>query len=556
MVDNGQTHSVKKELTGFAAALPKKIRETYAEISKHVKLVKSAETAEWLSTKQTGEVVYWDRKLKAWFDKPFDKNNAQQVRVKLFEVKLPYTVPSGINTATSKGENQTNQDTNNKATLVKNGDQYGISFRLSLFGGASNGSKDQYFDELINTPTEQFQFITKAQVDAQVDKAALDYPDKSNVFDREARQDSLTKTGVDEGYTLVVKEFAPMEGQDSVSVKITVTATYDGITVESKERTVQINGFKRNEFGSQFTNINLKYENKETVSPSQVNVETFKLTNGSETEYQLPDGVTKQITITQDSQNDYKGTLSVTLVLTKGTETWTKSFDLTGFKVTQFVLQTYADALAQPTIAESVNKSETFAADVAKSSITLPTVDAKAASAEITSLAPKSGDNTTLVVTVTYTDLVNEGSATYVKHYEYTGFKSVAKEYKSPELAAQVGAKDLFIFQDTPENRKKLIKHAQAKTPQFIAVNGGKVTDKNSKGKPIGITLKESVKNLIATHKGNATVAAAVASGNQKGVNIVYENNSIILRFVLILKDGTRDDVVYEQILFTENTSQ
>ncbi|WP_029608832.1 lipoprotein 17-related variable surface protein [Mycoplasma simbae] len=558
VVDGKQSTILIKEIEGFKEDYPKSIDDAYTDFGPAVKIVKSIASSQWFANSQNGATLYWDYADKSFYDKKKTAENTE--RVKLFTVE-PYSPSFGVAPVGIKAEGQSDQDVNLQAQLLKENNSYGLKFRLGLYNKSKKTTK--FFDDVITTPLHVFASVSQADVDAQVDKAVLDYTNKADTFDKDAVQANVTHSNVDQGYIFEIKEFTQNVGSDSVSVKFTIKYQLDTEFIESKEKTVVISGFKANNFGHQFVNLGVKYEGKETKHASAADSTMVKFVDEQNRDFNFAQDIVKTVTIKAGTVNDYKGTLTVTVSLTKEADSFTKDFEISGFMKKQFDFNNYVDQLATPSLASSINKTETYAGSVEKSSIVLPEIDSNAVSAEITSVHAKQGEDTTLQINVQFTDLVSEQPQTKEKVYEITGFKANAKRYLRQELFALAEGRHIFVFEDNAENRKNLTAFA-AEDKNVITVDKGTVkfysTDKYNKSYSrlkTGLTLSENAVGNMSTNGKETTYAtlhSATPGGNpprQKGISLVKEGNTVKIKFRLILEDGTVDDVLYEQELFT-----
>ncbi|MBU4691677.1 hypothetical protein KQ872_01715 [Mycoplasma sp. ES3225-GEN-MYC] len=520
-----------------------------------VHITKSAKSSEFFNNIQENATIYYDFGTHSFFDKEYVKgdNEANKNRVELFHLE-DFVPAFGVNVV-----HPTEADKNiNKVTLVKDGNNYSLKFKFGQYDAKTK--KTTIFDEVYTTKAEAFEFRTKAELDTKIDTLTLSYPDVDNVFDNQATQDKVKLS--DENEKMVIKSFDILKGQGKVKVSFVITTQIGAETLESKIKEVTIEGFKVDNFESQLVGVTLNYPDKQNVTIENIDVTKFTLSK-DDAPFELTENATATYKKVENSENKYKGTISVEATFAKNEQNVVKTYEISGFKTEAFNLQTYVDSFKSVTLDPSINKSETSTNSITKDSFSLGEFDKKAVNVEITNGKINEANTSEYILTLTFTDLVNEGVELLTKEFTITGFKAgeEIKHYSNEKVAEFAKAQKLFIVDPVKieENLENFEKAIKSKKP-LIKVKNNKITyaDSTITGDVIGLSLNPDLGVISLTHggKNNGTyVKPYPRVKNNGGIRIIKdESGTFKLQFNLILDDhATVDDVVYEQILFNIN---
>ncbi|MCT4469539.1 lipoprotein 17-related variable surface protein [Mycoplasma sp. HS2188] len=561
---NGNTLRIVKQIEGFKEEYPEQIQSAYAELPNNINIVKNIASSKYFATAQDGAKVYWDYKQAAFYDKPFvngsDENNT---RVKLFEVNQDFRLGFGVNTVSPREEGKEDSELNNSAVLVKNDAGYSLKFRLSQY--KNNKTPSVFYDDVVTSQNQEFTFLTLDQLNEKSSGVTLSYPNAADVKEVNAVAGNITNNLDDENLKISIKEFNPLNGQGKVAVTFTVTTQVGDEVLETEIKNQELTGFKIDDFDAQFANLTAEYPNMGETLASQAVANSFTFKNGDQ-DFNFPEGVTKTVTIKENSVNDYKGLLTITLNVSKDDNTFTNDYSFTGFKHKEFNFQNYInDESHRPVLNPEIeaNKAETNAATLLPSNFTLPEYDAQAVSAEIVGVSVKGDNNTVAVVSVNWTNILVENSDPVLKTYEFDGFKAVeSKEYRTPELYALAWNNKLFKYVANEENNNRIINHYEKSKKKdengrkvaFITIKNNAVTlNKKDPAFTSALSYDESVE--VLTHGGNNNVSWPHKKGSNKGIAIVNDGTKYYIEYVLVLANGEDDTEVFKLELFDTATT-
>ncbi|MCR8966270.1 hypothetical protein [Mycoplasma zalophidermidis] len=520
---------------------------------KSIRIVKSVKSSEFFNKIQGDTIIFYDFGRRSFFDKEYDKSNqeANKNRVELFH--LENFVPAfGVNVAHPTDTTKSI----NKAILSKEGNNYSLKFKFGQYDSKTKNTT--VFDKVYTTVPESFEFRTKEELDNKIDTLTLSYPEANTIIDNQATQDKLKLS--DDNEKMAIKSFEIQNGQGKVKVSFVITSQIGKETLESKIKEVTIDGFKVDDFESKLVGVTLDYPDKQNVTIKNIDVTKFTLSKDNAT-FQLPENAKVACKKVENSENKYKGTITIEATFTNDGKNIVKTYDVSGFKTEPFNLQTYVNSFESVTLDPSINKDETSTNSITKDSFTLGEFDKKAVNIEITDGKINEANTSEYILSLTFTDLVNEGTNALKKEITISGFKAgeEIKHYLNKKVAEFAKAQKLFIVdkeevKKNTENFKNYI--SQEKKPYIKVANGDIMFNVKSfkKNKITGIKINPDLGVNSLTHGGRTTFVAPTvnAGSNVKGISLSIDDKTgdVKFQFWLYLEGGGIDDVMYEQVLF------
>lgn len=538
---------VVKELTTLKSSY--EFIVTKLETVKKFMLVQSAAAKAYLSTLSDGALLDYDYVEVGIYDKPYNKDEPDAPRVKLFELSEEDKVKLSRSVLTTFALNSTtNSDERGKVILVKDEEgNYSIKFKLGKYD--RKPANIRIDNKYTTTTPVAFTVLTQEELEAKAQalKDTFGYENKETTPIADASADNVTKGEVDSGltYALVSSSKNETTGTLSLTYKLTQTDSTN-TTISSSEINVEITGFKTTNLSEKLEGVTVDYENKAETLPSAVEVNNFMLKRGEEAVDLSTEGITVTKTVKAGTANNTQGTLTLVVALTKDDQTFNKEYDLTGFKQQGLDLATIAEGLTLDLAAE-VNKTYLRADQVTDEQLTLTLdhADKDKVNLAITTKTPADGGNLTVVVTLTSKE---DESQTHTKEFSLTGFSTL----KAPQVKKAVDENATtpafnVIGGENAKNRILSFFNATNKTRLIAALKNNVVIAKERGG-----DINKKDMNLEISHPvGAVTNGVGVENmyfidpsgkGNRKGFELVKKEDGIYAEFSLLEENQSPSD--------------
>ncbi|BAW18236.1 hypothetical protein MBVG596_0484 [Mycoplasmopsis bovigenitalium] len=553
ITDNETSKEITKTLEGFAQALPEKILKGY-EVFKDIAVVNDDKAYDWLKNAADGTKIYYDFRKHLFINKKQDKNN--QNKSEQIAILLTKKVPGfGIETA---AHDAVDGDLSFKgtATLVKQGGKIGIKFRISEYNNSTKTTK--YYEEIATSNLISIDRITKNDINKIASSAQIDYPGKENVTVEEAKPE-LINHNIDNNYKFEIKNVEKHSDTNKISVYFSINFMRGDKKIESDIFSKEINGFKPDNFANMFAGIEFGIENATQILPSEVKVEMIKLYNSNKQNFVLPEGVKKEITIKDNSKDDYRGTLSLVFKATQGQNVFENTYNIDGLKTKKLDLDEVIKTFGELTLNEGINKADRYAATIKKEEIKLGQYDSNLVTVNITSLKPLENDSTKLSVEIEFNSRVKSGE-TKSKSFLIEGFKELAKnKNRDAQLDAYSSQKNIFVFDGSEQDKKILVELATQAKGTTIKIDNSKLivwSGKRKNTKLDKLIINKSITTKVNTHGKGQNIGYSF-SGSALGVLLIKEGNNVVIKYIIDTKTEKNKKVidkkgqVFTQVLFT-----